>query len=120
MDCIFCKIIDGVIPSYKIYENESVLCFLDINPDSNGHTLIVPKKHIKDIYEIDNETISKINEASKIIVEKIDKTLKPSGYRLVQNNGIVQEVKHYHMHIIPIYSKKTNKISVEELYNKIK
>lgn len=120
MDCIFCKIIDGVIPSYKIYENESVLCFLDINPDSNGHTLIVPKKHIKDIYEIDNETISKINEASKIIVEKLDKTLKPSGYRLVQNNGIVQEVKHYHMHIIPIYSEKTNNISVEEVYNKIK
>ena len=53
MNCIFCKIINGDIPSYKIYEDEQVLVFLDINPDSNGHTLIIPKNHYQDIFDIE-------------------------------------------------------------------
>ena len=103
MDCIFCKIIKGDIPSYTVYENEYVKCFLDVNPINMGHTLIVPKKHFKDAYDITDEYIAEIHKASKIIMELLDSKLKPSGYRLVQNNGNLQEVKHYHLHIIPNY-----------------
>ena len=59
-DCIFCKIINGDIPCYKIYENDYVLAFLDINPDSDGHTLIIPKKHFTDLDDIDLETLKHI------------------------------------------------------------
>ena len=65
MDCIFCKIIDGSIPSYTLYEDDFVKCFLDINPDRNGHCLVIPKKHFKDINDIDELTLSKIFECAK-------------------------------------------------------
>ena len=116
MDCIFCKIINGDIPSYTIYENEYVKCFLDVNPLSDGHTLIVPKKHFKDLYDIDIETLNEIFKASKIVCELINKKLKPNGIRIVQNNGILQEVKHYHMHVLPNYAENNNK-TLDEIFN---
>ena len=67
MDCLFCKIINGDIPCFKIYENEDVLVFLDINPDTDGHTLIIPKKHFTDLDDIDLRTLANINKASKEI-----------------------------------------------------
>ncbi len=109
MDCIFCKIIKGDIPSYTLYENDYVKCFLDVNPLSNGHTLIVPKKHFKDAFDIDEKYMIEINNAAKIILNLINKNLNPNGFRLIQNNGVLQEVKHYHLHIIPNYAKKTKK-----------
>lgn len=116
MDCIFCKILNGDIPSYTIYEDEDVKCFLDINPMHNGHTLIIPKKHIKDMYEIDNETLLKIHNRAKEIMNLINDKLKPNGIRLLQNNGILQEVKHYHLHIIPNYENE-EKMEVEKVFN---
>ena len=65
MDCIFCKIANGEIPCYKIYEDDYVFSFLDANPDSDGHTLIIPKKHFIDLDDIDLETLKHINNASK-------------------------------------------------------
>ena len=65
MECLFCKIINGEIPSYKIYEDDYTYAFLDINPDSNGHTLIVPKCHFTDLDDIDLDTLKHINESSK-------------------------------------------------------
>lgn len=120
MDCLFCKIINGNIPSYTIYEDEYVKCFLDISPKSSGHTLIIPKKHFKDAYDLDNNYYVKIHETSKKIFEILDKTFKPDGYVLVQNNGMPQEVKHYHLHIIPTYENEPKFDSVEEVYNEIK
>ena len=117
MDCIFCKIINGDIPSYTVYENDYVKCFLDVNPISMGHTLIIPKKNFKDAYDITEEYISEIHKASKIILELLDSKLKPNGYRLVQNNGNLQEVKHYHLHIIPNYISKEDNKSVEKIFN---
>ena len=116
MDCIFCKIINNEIPSYTIYEDENVKCFLDINPVSKGHTLIVPKKHIKDFYDIDNETLLNVLDASKKITNLINEKLKPNGIRLVQNNGILQDVKHFHLHIIPSYTKEEKNNNVEEVF----
>ncbi len=115
MDCLFCKINNNEIPSYTIYEDEFVRCFLDINPISDGHTLIIPKKHFTDINDIDLKYLCKIQEVSKRIVKLLNDKLKPDGIKLVQNNGVLQEVKHYHLHVIPHYNKnKKNK--VEDIY----
>jgi histidine triad (HIT) family protein len=119
-DCIFCKIIKGEIPSYTIYEDDIVKVFLDANPDDNGHMLIVPKKHITDFTELDNETLSHINDVLKnklkpLIYEK----LNPKGLRIVNNYGIYQFVKHYHLHVIPCYEPKENLISTEDIFNKL-
>lgn len=119
MDCIFCKIINNEISSYKIYENDMVLCFLDINPLSSGHTLIIPKKHFKDISDIDNKYLSSINDATKYVYNLLMSKLGPDGIRIVQNNGICQEIKHYHVHLIPVYNGMLD-MDIEEVYNKIK
>ena len=108
MDCLFCKIINGDIPSYTIYEDEYVKCFLDISPVEKGHTLIVPKKHFVDNTDIDDEYLLKIHEASKKVVKILSDKLDIVGYRLCQNNGSAQDVK--------LKSKK-NKMSVEEVFN---
>lgn len=111
MDCIFCKIIKGEIPCMKVYEDELVLAYLDINPDSDGHTLIIPKEHFKDINNLPKEVHSHIYEVSKIIMKKLEEKLGCSGFSLLQNNGSVQEVKHYHLHIKPAYeNKKSNEL----------
>ena len=106
MECLFCKIINGEIPSYKIYEDDYTYAFLDINPDSNGHTLIVPKHHFTDLDDIDLDTLKHINESSKKIIKLLEDKLKCDGISLLQNNGCVQEVKHYHLHLKPYYSDK--------------
>lgn len=112
MDCLFCKIINSEIPCYKIFENEFVLAFLDINPDCDGHTLIIPKKHFTDLNDIDLETLSHINDSSKKIKKLLEKKLNCDGISLLQNNGDVQEIKHYHLHLKPYYN---NKKSIEIL-----
>ena len=119
MDCIFCKIINNEISSYKIYENDMVLCFLDINPLSSGHTLLIPKKHFKYISDIDSEYLSSINDATKYVYNLLMSKLGPDGIRIVQNNGICQEIKHYHVHLIPVYNDMLD-MDIEEVYNKIK
>lgn len=102
-DCLFCKIANGEIPSMKVYEDDVVLAFLDINPDSDGHTLIIPKKHYKDINDIDENVLSHIYKVSKKIMNMLEEKLDTDGFILQQNNGNVQEVKHYHLHIKPYY-----------------
>lgn len=129
MDCIFCKIVEGKIPSLKIYEDHVILAFLDINPDSNGHTLIIPKKHYKDINDIDEKTLCHIYSKAKDIMKLLEEKLNADGFSLLQNNGSVQEVKHYHLHIKPYYSNKPSIKLVKdsfliedanEIYKKIK
>jgi len=104
-DCIFCKIVNGDIPAYKVYEDEKVYAFLDINPLSEGHTLVLPKEHYKDILEIPGELYGYMNEVVKKIADKIQEEYKPEGILINQNNGrkAGQEVDHIHVHIKPIY-----------------
>ena len=92
-----------------------VIAFLDVNPETNGHTLIVPKKHYKDIYDIDDETLSHIFKCAREIATKITTKLNCDGFTLLQNNGDVQEVKHFHLHIKPYYNKKTIKLELSEI-----
>ena len=118
MDCVFCKIISGDIPCYKIYEDNDVLAFLDINPVEPGHTLIIPKKHTLDFISIDNDVLNKILYKAKDISLLLTNKLNADGFTLVQNNGIAQEVKHFHLHVIPKYENKF-KMKIEDVYNKL-
>lgn len=115
MDCLFCKILKGDIPSRKIYEDDYVLAFLDINPDTVGHTLIIPKKHYKDLDDIDSETLAHIISAAKVIKKRLQEKLKIDGLTLVQNNGDIQEIKHFHLHLKPYY-KKGLIMNIEKVY----
>lgn len=119
MECLFCKINKGEIPSYTIYEDELVRVFLDINPKHNGHTLIIPKKHYKDIEDIDMDTLSHIMKIAKKMYQLLKDKLNPDGIILTQNNGIAQDIKHYHLHLIPVYKNEIEK-SVDEIFKKIK
>jgi histidine triad (HIT) family protein len=120
MNCIFCKIINHEIPSYTIYEDEFVNVFLDINPDSNGHMLIIPKKHALDITEIERETWNHILDITRNMKSLLEEKLKIDGLTLIQNNGMVQEVKHFHLHLKPYYSEGQKLLPVEDIYNKLK
>ena len=118
VECIFCKIINGEIPSKKIYEDENVLAFLDINPSSPGHTLVVPKRHILDFQEIDDDDLLNLMKICKNLSKKIISALDADGYSILQNNGIAQDVKHFHLHIIPKYSNDKT-MDIDEVYKKI-
>lgn len=118
MDCIFCKIVNGEIPSYKIYEDEKIMAFLDINPYAPGHTLIIPKKHTLDINSIDEKALSHIMKKARDIAKLVTEKLDAPGFTLVQNNGFVQEVKHFHLHVIPKYMKNLE-LDVKDVYEKI-
>lgn len=115
MDCIFCKIVNGLIPCYKIYEDELVLAFLDINPDCMGHTLIIPKKHYQDLSTIDNVELMHILELAKSLMKDYSKKLNCDGFTFVQNNGDVQEVKHFHLHLKPYYKNNIDRKPEEVL-----
>ena len=116
---IFCKIINGEIPSYTIYEDNIVKAFLDVNPSHNGHTLIVPKKHYENIFDIEEEVLNYIMKIAKKLSINLKEKLNYDGITLTQNNEYGQEVKHYHLHLIPKY-KEEEKLSVEEIYEKLK
>ena len=113
MDCIFCKIINGEIPSYTIYEDENVKAFLDISPVANGHTLIIPKKHVENIYDADVETLKNIELASKVIGNLLKEKMGCTGITRMQNNEYGQDVKHYHMHIVPRYKDDNLKVNFD-------
>lgn len=102
-DCIFCKIIKGEIPSFKVYEDDKVLAFEDINPISEGHTLIIPKNHAENLWEISAEDLAAIHLASKKVADAIKEALNPIGVAALQLNGrgANQVVMHYHLHLIP-------------------
>ena len=116
---IFCKIINNEIPSYTIYEDEIVKVFLDVNPSHNGHTLIIPKKHYQDLFDIDSEVLNHILKITKEIALLLKERLNYDGISLCENNGYGQEVKHFHFHLIPKY-KDEEKLSIEEVFNKLK
>lgn len=103
-DCVFCKIISGEYSSSKIYEDDSILAFMDIQPVNRGHLLIVPKKHVELIADLDDETSSKM----MVLANRINNSLRKSGvklegvnYFLADGESAGQEVFHTHLHLIP-------------------
>jgi len=105
--CIFCQIIEGEIPSAKIYEDEHVYAFMDIMPLTKGHVLLIPKKHIENIYDFTEEDAAQFFKAAPKVANALKDEFTPIGMNLLQNNGSAagQTVFHYHLHFIPRYDE---------------
>ncbi len=102
-DCIFCKIVAGEIPCYKIFEDELTLAFMDINPANHGHALAIPKEHWEDVYAVPDALLAATAETVKRVAGAVRAVLEPYGVNLVQANGpgAAQSVLHFHVHILP-------------------
>ena len=106
-NCIFCKIIDGTVPSAKIYEDEHVYVFMDIMPLTKGHVLMIPKVHVENLYGMSEEQASRLFAVAPKIANALKDKFKPAGMNLLQNNGAPagQSVFHFHLHFIPRYDE---------------
>lgn len=110
-DCIFCKIIAGEIPSLKIYEDDDLVSFMDINPSEKGHVLVVPKYHVPFITDLPADVLLKLMQGVQKVASLLKQRLPCDGFNVLQNNGACagQTVPHVHVHIIPRYKGNTLK-----------
>ena len=127
-NCIFCKIIKNELPSKTIYEDDLIQVIMNINPTTNGHLLVLPKKHCVNIMDIDEEIIT---HSFKIIKDQLYQLLKEKlnceGLTISENNFLGQEIKHFHIHLTPRYENdlldynynKEQLISLDEVYEKL-
>ena len=106
-DCIFCAIATGEIPSFKVYEDDLALAYLDINPFSKGHTLVIPKAHAAGLLDADDKMLSELVLRVKKVAAHLKDALPCDGFNILQNNGesAGQTVHHVHFHIVPRYAK---------------
>ncbi len=116
MDCIFCKIIAGELPSSKIYEDGDVFAFLDIKPVNPGHVLVIPKKHYESIHDTPNDIFAKMSVTAKKIATSIQDNLGAKGVNIGMNNGKTagQVVFHAHIHVMPRYGKDSFQLWIGE------
>lgn len=131
-ECIFCKIANGMIPSHTLYEDEDFKVIFDLSPATKGHALILPKKHFDNIYQMDDNTSSKVFTVAKKMSIAMTKAFNCDGFNLIQNNGKCagQSVFHFHMHLIPRYDgdnainmwkpSETTDIELEKLEKQVK
>lgn len=114
-NCIFCKIIEGEIPSVSVYEDEDFKAILDVAPSARGHVIILPKKHAANIFELPDEYVSKVMVVAKKIAKAVKEACHCDGVNILQNNGEAagQTVFHFHMHIIPRYEGGPRMVSWE-------
>ena len=105
-NCVFCAIAAGEIPSFKVYEDELVLAYLDINPFAKGHTLVIPKAHFEGLLDADDATLAAVLVRVKKVAAQLKAKLGCDGFNILQNNGEAagQTVKHLHFHIVPRWS----------------
>ena len=117
-DCLFCKIIRGELPSFKVYEDDKTLAFLDIRPVNPGHVLIVPKKHSTDIFEIEESEWDAVMKSTRIVTHALEKALSPDGVNLSMNNRAPagQAVFHAHVHVLPRFKDDGYKIWIGKPY----
>ncbi|MBO4290874.1 MAG: HIT family protein [Lachnospiraceae bacterium] len=104
-DCIFCKIANGEIPTRTVYEDENFRAILDMGPATKGHTLILPKEHADNLFELPAQTAQQVLPVAQKVAEILRKKLGCTGLNLVQNNGEIagQTIMHFHLHVIPRY-----------------
>jgi len=102
-NCVFCKIVVGTIPCFKVFEDAKTLAFLDINPIEEGHCLVIPKAHAPTLYDSADADLAATIAAARRVATAVNKVLKPDGLNLLQANGpgAAQSVRHFHLHIIP-------------------
>jgi histidine triad (HIT) family protein len=101
--CIFCKIVAGAIPCFKLFEDEHSLAFMDINPGNEGHALAIPKAHHPDVYSMPPALLGAVAQTAQRVAVAVQKALAPDGLNLVQANGkgAEQSVFHFHLHVLP-------------------
>jgi len=104
-NCLFCKIANGEIPSAKVFENDKVFAFLDINPIAKGHCLVIPKDHFENIFDIEEDIFKNITSTAKKIAKQMKINLQADGVNLVNASGkeAEQSVFHFHLHVVPRY-----------------
>ncbi|MGB1314575.1 MAG: HIT family protein [Chitinophagales bacterium] len=130
-NCIFCEIIAKKADANIVFENDTVVAFLDIDPISDGHILVVPKNHIRDIHTLDEKTGSEIMKIAKKMADIIKNTFNFNGIMLMEVNGDFQDVPHFHMHVFGRnkendikfqypQNQKTSKIELNKIAQKIK
>jgi histidine triad (HIT) family protein len=104
-DCLFCKIVAGDIPATKVHEDERTIAFMDINPGTRGHLLVVPREHATDLLEIPDEDLEAVARAGKLLAQRITERLRADGVNLLNSCGSAawQTVFHFHLHVIPRY-----------------
>lgn len=121
MDCIFCKIIKGEMPSKIIYEDDQIIVFMDINPSVDGHCLLVPKKHYTDYTELDDDILTHMHKVQQKIADMLMNKLNVSAISFAMNYGDSQAVKHVHQHLLPNLLIKTKpERTIEEIYEILK
>jgi histidine triad (HIT) family protein len=103
VDCIFCRIVAGELPSQRVYEDERTVAIMDINPAARGHVLVLPRTHARDLHEIDDEDLAACARTAKRIAGRARDRLGADGVTVMQSNGAAawQTVFHYHVHVIP-------------------
>jgi histidine triad (HIT) family protein len=104
-DCLFCKIVAGEIPSTRVYEDERTIAFMDINPGTKGHLLVIPREHAKDLLEISAEDLAACARTAQTLARRVSERLQADGVNLINSCGAKawQTVFHFHVHVIPRY-----------------
>ena len=118
-DCLFCKIANKEVDAKILYEDEDLMVILDAYPDTDGHTLVIPKKHYEDIYSIDPEVFLKIFTTGKEKAQTLMNKLNKNSLTFLVNYGDAQAIKHFHLHLLPDFMHKEHKYSKEEIYDKL-
>ncbi len=126
-DCIFCKIIKGELPSSTFYEDDKIKVIMNIDPITNGHLLVLPKEHVVNILDIEPELVTYCFTKLKELYPKLKEKLNCEGLTICENNELGQDIRHFHLHLIPRYandevkliSNKDNLLSLEEVFSKI-
>lgn len=106
-DCLGCALANKEAFVHVVYENDYVCCFLDHDPFNEGHTLILPKKHFGYVDEFDSVTANAVMKASQLVSKAIKKIYNPDGITICQNGGKIDELSHYHMHVVPRYENQS-------------
>ncbi|MCD7950897.1 MAG: HIT family protein [Erysipelotrichaceae bacterium] len=130
-DCIFCKIINHEIPGKIVYEDDICLAFLDLSQTTDGHTLVIPKKHYDHILDVDSDTLGHMMKVVQVVAKNIEDKLGAKGFNIVSNMNEIagQSVHHFHIHIIPrysesdgfkaIYTDRSNEVDLQNIYTKL-
>jgi len=103
VDCIFCRVVSGEMPCFKVCEDDRTLTFMDLFPVAEGHTLVITKEHFSDIFEVNGDVLAAVAASSLRVARAIQRVLDPDGLGVFQLNRAAagQTVFHYHMHLVP-------------------